>query len=277
MRQISRISLCLALAVAFLTTHGRAADLAGPGTVKQDCSICPEIVLILAGTFAMGVPEQESVAATAVLEYDRPARPITQIAIGQSVWFGRYPVTRGEYQAFADETRASQAWRNPGFTQTDRHPVVNVSYLDAAAYLGWLSVKTGLRYRMPSEAEWEYAARAMTQTARFWGDGLAGAAHYMPLDAHSTTQVGNDRLPNGFGLYDMLGHVWQWTADCWHPNYLNRPPDGSVWQGGNCERHTLRGGSWNEGPGSVRAGVRYRVDAAGRSPDVGFRVVRDAD
>ena len=143
------------------------------------------------------------------------------------------------------------------------------------AYIGWLNgPKTTGGYGLPSEAEWEYAARAGTRTARYWGDGFADAGRYAWTDPSGTAPVGQ-REANGFGLNDMLGHVWEWCADPWHDDYTGRPGDGSVWEaGGDSGRCVLRGGSWDGYPRDVRAGVRGDVVRGSRDGVIGFRLSR---
>ncbi len=188
-------------------------------------------------------------------------------------------MTRGEFAAFVADTRRDMSggasdWTEPGFEQTDRHPVVYVNHDDATAYAKWLSDKTGEEYRLPSEAEWEYAARAGTTTARFWGDGWDDAPAYANTRSEGTTAVGEFK-PNGFGLYDMLGNVWEWTADHWHQTYAGAPADGSSWtSGGVASRRVLRGGSWNGSPRALRAGCRLRLVTDIRYSFFGFRLAR---
>lgn len=184
------------------------------GTIQKDCETRPEIVLVPAGTFTMGIPEAERLcegkADSFYLETDKYARPQTKIAIAHAFWMGRYPVTRGQYAQFVAETGyagGGNEWKDPGFPQDDTHPVVNVSALDAEAYAAWLSKKTGSVYRLPSDAEWEYAARAGTVTARYCGDGFADALRYAWVNRQGTASVISQRLPNAFQLSDMLGNV----------------------------------------------------------------------
>ena len=234
----------------------------------------PEMVRIPAGSFTMGVPEAEGQRERTT---DDDARPLHKVTIAQPFWMGRFPVTRGEYAAFVADTNYDKDgghWRAPGFDQTDRHPVVNVRPEDADAYAAWLCRKTGQAYRLPSEAEWEYAARAGTTTARFWGEAFAGGEIYVHTE-DSTVPV-DGRQPNPFGLHDMLGHVWEWCADPWHDNYKGAPTDGSVWStGGYPASRVARGGSWNINPRLIRAGFRNGIDYHLRlGPWAGFRVVR---
>jgi formylglycine-generating enzyme len=275
------------------------------------------MVLIPHGSFTMGMPEEESKRDTNI--GDDGARPLHRVTITRDFYLGRYAVTKAEFAAFVTKTgprpaakcytfeqdkdgnwsdswRSDRDWRNPGFTQTDRDPVVCVSAADAEAYAAWLSRETAKPYRLPSEAEWEYAARAGTTTARFWGDGAdatCGFANvadvalkqrigsppgweFFACDDHFafTAPVGKF-APNDFGLYDMLGNVWQWTADAWHDNYRGAPNDGSAWTtAGGDYRRVLRGGSWVFQWWGVRADFRYTVLSDNRHSDYGFRLAR---
>lgn len=242
-----------------------------PGDVMREPP-GPEMVLIPAGTFLMGVPEAESKREGTNDNDSLPQHPVT---IARPFWLGKYPVTRGEYAVFAAEIgRAGDLWTSPRFKQDDRHPVVNVSHADAEAYVAWLSQKTGQQYRLPSEAEWEYAARATTTTARHWGDpaGKPGEhAHFGSTDG--TCPVGRF-APNAFGLHDMLGNVWEWVADPWHSNYKGAPTDGSVWTAGGAAYRVLRGGSWYDVARNVRSAFRYRSVPSVRVGLIGFRCAR---
>lgn len=238
----------------------------------------------------------------------------------QGFLMGRYAVTRGDFAAFIHETgyqtgntcsvygvdssdnkwkfqdKLDYDWRNPGFTQNDRHPVVCVSWDDAKAYVQWLSRKTGKAYRLPSESEWEYAARAGSATSWFWGDDRARTCVYanvadltmmstlnLPINTERnfdcsdgfayTAPVGSFQ-PNAFGLYDMLGNVWQWTQDCWNENYQGAPTDGSAWSAGDCRSRIVRGGSWIKSTPWLGSGFRIDDNAGHRDSDVGFRVAR---
>jgi len=273
-----------------------------PGNVTRDCSTYPELVLIPPGSFIMGVPPEEDDREAFPRSYDDEARPQHRVTIAHAFWLGRYPVTRGEYSAFVQDTSyqgGGTSWRDPGFPQTDSDPVVNVSATDAASYAEWLSRKADKSYRLPSEAEWEYAARAGTTTARFWGDdrdrtaacGYANVAdetlrkkdqaqpdkdwYFACDDGYANTSPVGRFKPNGFGLYDMLGNVWQWTADCYNNGYSGAPSDGAAWTTGICSPRVLRSGSWGDGPWGVRAGYRFWGDILGvRSNSTGFRLAR---
>jgi formylglycine-generating enzyme len=187
--------------------------------------------------------------------------------------------------------------KNPGFEQSNQHPVVCVSDVDAQRYVQWLSRKTGKSYRLPTEAEWEYAARGGTTTARFWGDGRdqacdfangrdftgAEALNWMKGNKNEvfqcrdgyvfTAPVGSFR-PNGFGLYDMLGNVGQWTEDCSQESYIGAPTDGSAVTSGECKYRSVRGGSWSDVPWLVRSALRFKNAPGNRLNGFGFRVGR---
>ena len=184
------------------------------------------------------------------------------------------------------------SWQSPGFNQTDRDPVVCVSWDDAQAYAGWLAHRTGQAYRLPTEAEWEYAGRGGTTTARYWGETLelacenANVADFSALAVHAgwrvvkcqdgfaeTSPVGQFR-PNAFGIYDVLGNVLQWTQDCFHNSYVTAPTDGSAWTTGNCSTHMARGSSFANEVSGVRTAARTYWDTDARIPMLGFRIAR---
>jgi len=263
----------------------RADEAARLGS--RDCVQCPELVRIPPGSFTMGSSAAEQQREGIPKAYGDQELPQHAVTIGYAFRMGKYEVTRGEFAAFMQATGhsivGSCPWRNPGFGQTDRDPVVCVSWDDARAYVAWLNQTTGKAYRLPSEAEWEYAARARTSTARYWGDGLQDACRYANVDesafkcsdGHRTTAPVGKFLPNDFGLHDMLGNVWEWTADCWTGHYFNAPTNGDARSTGDCTRRVLRGGSWTVGPAHhVRAAYRASDVAAGRFVFVGFRVAR---
>ncbi len=228
----------------------------------------PEMVLILDGSFMMGIPEEES-EREGTKHIDDDARPVHRVTIRRAFLLGRYPVTNDEYAIFARET--NQKWESPAGQAAGRLPVRRIEYDDALAYLRWLSERTGHRYRLPSEAEWEYACRAGTPFARYWGDAFdPEMANPRPS---RLTPV--DRFPpNRWGLHDMLGNALEWVEDQWHDNYLGAPDDGTAWVTGTRPR-VLRGGAWgNGGPGGVRAGDRGRDLTGLRASWAGFRVAR---
>jgi formylglycine-generating enzyme required for sulfatase activity len=185
-------------------------------------------------------------------------------------------------------------WHSPGFPQTGRDPVVCVGWDDAKAYVAWLSVRTGQVYRLPTEAEWEYAARAGTTTARYFSADPAQVCHYtnvvdLDYSEQHPGEIGANRAcrdgyvftspvgrfpPNPYGLYDMLGDVMDWTEDCWNPGYRGAPTDGAAWLTGDCSRHVVHGGSWDAGLMVVRSAMRRGILIAKRNTTFGFRVAR---
>jgi len=311
-RSILRIALAAALVLPAWVS--RAAPLP-----SLDCPSCIELVLVPAGSFAMGLPDRPPGPET----LDDDARPQHPVTVPGPFYLGKYTITRGEYAAFVRATGprppgacwtfemgkagffdwkepVDRDWRHPGFPQTPRDPAVCVSAFDARDYAAWLSRETKQTYRLPSEAEWEYAARGGTTGARYWGENAHEGCRYANLadltyarvagvkrldpeqyvrcsDGFAyTAPVGSFR-PNGFGLHDMLGNVWQWTGDPWHDSYAGAPSDGSVWdRDGVPGRQVLRGGSWAFPPADVRADTRFMGVSTMRMNTVGFRLVRAA-
>lgn len=242
-----------------------------------------------AGTFVMGSPASEAGR--------QPSEgPRHRVKIGQPFAIGIYDVTRKEFGAFARQAGywtadASCDWRSPKvrgqpINQTPDDPVVCVSWSDADAYARWLSAKTGRHYRLPSEAEWEYAARAGSSSIRPWrSESSRHFANYGTDECCSPAASGRDRWlytspvgsfrPNAFGLYDMLGNVWQRTEDCGHADYAGASRDGSAWlKGGDCSTRMVRGGAWFSPPEELRSAARAADPANLRKSDIGFRVVR---
>jgi formylglycine-generating enzyme required for sulfatase activity len=241
----------------------------------RDCDqICPRMVLIPKGTFAMGIPESES-SREGTVRLDGDARPVHPVTIGRPFYMSEAPVTRREYNECVTATKCPKV-PAPSFRQTENDPVVNVSYDDAKTYASWLRQKTGKDYRLPSEAEWEYAARAGARTARYWGDDFDdGGEHTVPRDRYGTMPV-RSFPPNNFGLFDMLGHVWQWTEDCWNVDYSGGfPADETPMTIAGCGGpRVLRGGSWYDDHWASRAGSRVGYGTADRVTNAGFRVAR---
>jgi formylglycine-generating enzyme required for sulfatase activity len=216
---------------------------------------CPELVAIPPGKFMMGEGQQHEVQF------------LSCFAIG------RYLVTFEEYGCFA-----KAAGRGPPHDYfgagSGRCPVIDVSWGNAQAYVQWLSRETGCLYRLPSEAEWEYACRAGTTTRHSWGDDDPTVAQAnFGLNVGAPTEVGA-YLPNLWGLYDMHGNVWEWIEDCWNGSYQGAPSDGSAWTSGDCSRRVMRGGSWLDGPEYLRSAYRGGVVADGGDLNFGFRVAR---
>ena len=241
-----------------------------PGAVFKDCDECPEMVVIPAGSFMMGSPpdpEQDPFSnAKPVKIGDDNEKPQHRVNI-QSFAIGKYEVTQEQWFAVMGN--------NPSSNKGRTLPVENVSWNDAQLFVQKLSQKTGKKYRLPSEAEWEYAARAGSTTTYPWGNSDAELHVYAWFSAiaNATNPVGLKK-PNQFGLYDMMGNVWEWTQDCWNPGYSGAPTDGSAWTGGDCSLRVLRGGSWVNSPQHLRSAIRIRSTTAVRDYVSGFRVVR---
>ena len=294
---VAVVALFLVLSSA---THTAVA--AAPDTFK-DCDACPEMVVIPAGSFTMGSPANEEG------RYNKEG-PQHRVSIPRSFALGKYEVTKAEFAAFVHETGRdaqgclirddgkwkdddSKSWRNPGYTQSDSHPVVCVNWDDAKAYARWLSRKTGKEYRLPSESEWEYAARASTTTARYWGDYPDSACGYANVhdrtsksennfhwanhecdDGYAQTAPVGRFQANRFGPHDMLGNVWEWTEDCLNDSYSGAPTNGRAWITGECHRRVVRGGSWGGQPRNLRSAIRIGDGTGDRYYNNGFRVAR---
>ena len=283
----------VALVVAVMASAGDPRDSLSQtreaGEVFKDCEHCPEMVVVPPGDFMMGSPSSEEGRFDA-------EDPRHRVMIGSSFAVGVYEVTRGEFGRFVSSTdrsmgdscltweggeweyRSGRGWRNPGFSQTDSHPVVCVSWEDARAYVRWLSGETGESYRLLSESEWEYVARAGTVTRYWWGNDIGRNRTNCDgcgsrWDDESTAPVGSFAA-NAFGLHDVHGNVWEWVQDCWNDSYAGAPGDGSAWESGECSRRVLRGGSWGDIPGLLRAADRVRDVTGYRDSNAGFRVAR---
>jgi formylglycine-generating enzyme required for sulfatase activity len=186
-------------------------------------------------------------------------------------------VTFEQWDACVADGGCSHYPDDEGWGRANR-PVINVSWDDVQTYIAWLNQQTGSHYRLPSEAEWEYAARAGSATAYSWGDSVGNNNANCDgcgsrWDNKQTAPVGSFKA-NAFGLYDMHGNVWEWTADCWHDSYRGAPDDGSVWNGGNCSRRVSRGGSWSGSTGNLRASNRDYSSRGFRYYNLGFRLSR---
>ncbi|MCY3547121.1 MAG: formylglycine-generating enzyme family protein [Gemmatimonadetes bacterium] len=244
------------------------------GAVFRDCAVCPAMVRVPAGAFLMGSPESES----GRYQDEGPQRVVLVAAFAAGV----HEVTFTEWEACVEAGGCLEHLPgDEGWGRADR-PVINVNWTDAQAYVEWLSEVTGHRYRLLSEAEWEYAARAGASTARPWGETVTDACLFangdysaLPCgDGHENTAPAGSFKPNAFGLYDLLGNVWEWTQDCWNEGYAGAPGDGRAWESGDCSARVLRGGSWYHGVKDLRVAYRLRSPFLDRSLIVGFRVAR---
>ncbi len=257
--------------------HPRAEEEAAavPGGLFRDCSSCPEMAPIPPGAFLMGSPPNEPAR--------QPAEgPQVEVTIPRAFALGAKEVTFEQWSACVADGGCAHAPHDAGWGGGAR-PVVNVSWDDAQAYAAWLSKKTGQNYRLPSEEEWEYAARAGAKTPFVSGPVIStdqanfDGAHPYGGDAGKvrgrTTPAGSFAA-NPFGLYDMNGNVWEWVADCWSASHENAPADGAP-RGGACSSRVLKGGAWNTGGWRLRAGHRIGKREDAREYDNGFRVARD--
>lgn len=314
---MTRVSVAVGFGLWLSAVCAPVAAWAQAGAAKSivDCPTCPEVVVVPAGSFAMGTPPSN-------FELDNTGRGkaeagLMKISIAQSFALGRTEVTRSQYAAFVKATNYDPAtkfcrvwdlagqrfvdapgrtWRDPGLltTQRDDHPVTCVSWDDANAYVAWLSAATGKHYRLPSEAEWEYAARAGSGKRRFWSDDAADGCAYAntydltarrayPLawghvtcaDGFSDVAPVGSLLPNAFGLQDMIGNVWEWTADCFTTSKVGRPKDQRAWVWDACPERALRGGAWMSAPNRARSGLPAGDPPGDRYSFLGFRVARD--
>ena len=263
------------------------------GDVIQDCPACPPMVYIPAGSFRMGDIQGGG---------DSDEKPVHRVSVSAFL-LSQTEVTVSQFRAFVDASgykteaeqgngcyvyengswdwRSGKNWRNPVFKQSSEEPVVCVSWNDIQRYIEWLSAKTGEQYRLPTEAEWEYAARAGSETKYSWGNGIGNNKANCDgcgsrWDDSQTAPVGSFAA-NAFGLYDMHGNVWEWTQDCWNGSYQGAPSDGTAWLSGECGRRVLRGGSRISDPSNLRSAYRFRYSTDGRSDRFGFRLARTLD
>ena len=238
-----------------------------PRTVFKDCEeVCPELVVVAAGSFTMGSPAEEAGRH----QGEGPRHPV---AFRSAFAIGRYEVTFAEYDACVEDGACVHRPNDQGWGR-GRRPVVDVSWNDAQAYVAWLSEKTGQRYQLPSESEWEYAARAGTSTP--WHTGraiLTDDANI--LNAFGKTVAVGAYPPNAFGLHDVHGNVDEWVLDCFDTGYVGVPNDGSAATSGDCAQARLyRGGNFSDEPAQARSAGRWRAPQAARNTGLGFRVVR---
>jgi len=280
----------------------------------------PVMVRIAPGHGEIGSLPAETTAAHATPDYAGREQPLLAIHIDHAYEIGRTEVTRGQFAAFVKATGwkpdggcsslvdgptnkwasdPDRDWAHPGFAQTDRHPVVCVDLADAQAYAAWLSRETGAHYRLPSGAEWEYAARAGVKGPVWWHRPAdicrsANVADVSRAKAHNNGVVDPEKFaacddgfvytapvasfrPNRLGLYDMIGNVWEWTLDCLNPSQAGAPVDGSARTSGDCASHIDRGASWTNSPRFVRLAARHADLVGARNTVLGFRLVRELD
>ena len=244
-------------------TKSTASGTTKPAIFK-DCDVCPEMITLEGSSFQMGTPAQPAESAlTVTSEYPQHTVPIKSFAIG------RFEITQAQWAAIVGTNISSFA--GPGL------PVESVAFEDVQEFLTKLSSKTGRQYRLPTEAEWEFAARCGSNTNYGFGDNTANLATYgwYAANADGKTHNAGQKLPNACGLHDMHGNVQEWTADCWKDNYADAPNDGRAITTGLCSLRTVRGGSWYDPAHKLRSASRQPQTNATRSRFTGFRVVRD--
>ncbi len=293
------------VAIAFALCFALAAQAADPTANPTDrefteCPECPQMVAIPGGRFQMGSPAQEA----GRFDAEGPLHAVTVKAFA----LGRHNVTMEDFAAFLRETEyqpvacdryVDMKWNSPGggrayppyVTLSPRWPAFCLNWHDAQAYIAWVNKKARAAdpklagrspYRLPTEAEWEYAARAGVTAARWWGEDAG--RNNANCNGCGSKWDGKDIAPvetfgpNPFGLYDMLGNVWQWTDDCWNDSFVGAPTDGRAWTSGDCDKKVLRGGSWSNAPSFVRSAARIGNRANGTDFDYstysGFRLAR---
>jgi formylglycine-generating enzyme required for sulfatase activity len=300
--------LILTLLMLLLIVPAFAADLPAAGSAREfvECVGCPQMVAIPAGKFLMGSPASEP----GRFDSEGPQHVVQVKAFA----LGKYDITSRQFLSFLAATNyqpgpcnktLNLGWHSagrglaypPSENEPPDWPAVCLDHRDAQAFVAWLNMQVKAEhpalanrtgpYRLPSEAEWEYAARAGTTTARWWGDAIGGGDANCngcgsEWDNRVLAPVGAFRA-NPFGLYGLLGNAWEWTADCWHPSYVDAPKDGSAWtsseKGGDCSKHVIRGGAWNNVPIFIRSASRNGAANSGGEYDysslAGFRVARD--
>ncbi|MBO1066956.1 MULTISPECIES: formylglycine-generating enzyme family protein [Nostocales] len=238
-----------------------------------------EMVMIPSGSFMMGSPETEE-------DSNDNERPQHQVTI-KAFCLGKYQVTQAQWKAVAAFPQVNKELKlDPSHFKGDNRPVEQVSWEDAVEFCDRLSSHTKRQYRLPSEAEWEYACRAGTTTPFHFGETITtdlanynGKSTYGDgvegIDRGETTEVGSFGVANNFGLYDMHGNVWEWCQDSWHSNYKGAPTDGSAWLDNeeSSNRKLLRGGSWDNDPEDCRSAYRDYYNLGNDHYDIGFRVV----
>lgn len=303
------------------------AEQANVGDVFQDCDDCPEMVVVPAGQFIMGTADSEAGRLT----NEGPQREVT---IAKPFAISKYEVTIGQYRQFSEETNRGvrnnncvvvtglrggepvqgKSWEDPNYDVEENHPVACISWNDSQDFVGWLAEKTGQPYRLLTEAEWEYAARAGTSTRYAFGNDETELCEYANVpDAAAKAELEKNEgwspwlyvacddgygiqsapvgtyKPNGFGLYDMHGNVWEWVEDCYYDSFVGAPKDGSAWGSGEACEHVVRGGSLSAPVSASRSAMRFagitelRGPAAEKAPkewhnfNLGLRIARDFD
>lgn len=297
---------------------------AAPGESFVDCAGCPEMVVIPAGEFLMGATDEELRIAALPAHFDGREKPRHPVTISRPFAVAKYEISRAQYAQFIDATgyapsdgcwafigsefvfEEDRNWRHSKLDQAEDHPVTCISWHDAVAYADWVSERAGARYRLLSEAEWEYAARGGTQTTYWFGDSDEDICRYLNLgdiatrdrfrwhektmkyapldnwrnvpcqDDYGSTAPVTHGPPNPFGLHNVLGNVQELVADCWHPNYNNGPTTQAPRHtSGDCTYRAMRGQGWSAISASTRAAFRAKMLATDRRFYLGIRLARD--
>ena len=237
-----------------------------PFTSFKDCDDCPQMIVVPPGRFIMGDDERH-----------KTEMPAHYVDIDYSFALGKYEVTFDEWQACFDAKGCSVM---PGDHNwgTGRRPIINITWADAQEYVIWLTAKSGKVYRLPSEAEWEYAARAGTTTNYFWGDTLikkiANCRDCGPKISHQSEPVGSF-VANPWGFFDTHGNLWEWALDCWNPTHDGAPADGAAREDGDCQQRVIRSGSWYYFSKNLRSSWRFKNDSRVKSYGIGIRVLKE--
>ncbi len=265
--------------------------------VFQDCPACPQMKVVPPGTFEMGAAPGDQLAA-------KDEVPRHRVTLTKSFAVGVHEVTREQFKAFVDATghnpgstchgyedgnwtgtwedKPGRTWRAPGYAQDKNHPVVCINWNDAKSYAQWLGTRTGQRYRLLTEAEWEYLANAgkvqvSHDAANYGAEAECCKSLAEGRDRWITTSPVGSFAPDALGLYDMRGNVWEWLEDCYHDDYIDAPADGSA-RTGDCtfaDNRTVRGASWGDPSSMLRVSYRLRAPLVNRYFTLGFRVARD--
>jgi formylglycine-generating enzyme required for sulfatase activity len=270
----------ITIVAAGMIVYSGSAKSQAAGSFR-DCRDCPEMVEIPKGSFLMGSDTGRD-----------DEKPMHRVTIGSSFAVGKYEVTRRQYQIFSKDSNFSKSngcevydvpsfnmnfaksWTDPDFKQNGNHPVVCVNWHDAQAYVGWLSAKTGKKYRLLSESEWEYAARAGSVAKYAFGDTIDSTKANYGDQFRRTSSVGS--YPgNKFGLHDMHGNAAEWVTDCWVENYEHTPVTGGPMTKGPCQNRVIRGGTWHNQAQYLRSAFRNGYFADFRLSGIGFRVARE--
>lgn len=255
----------IAFLLAFVLIGTACAPLSAASI--KDCEECPELAIIPPGSFTMGTDGRH--------KYEKPSHTVT---IDKAFAIGIYEVSFNEWQVCLDEGACGTELPDDHNWGMGMRPVINITWHEAQLYLDWLSQKTGKAYRLPSEAEWEYAARAGTEGEFWWGDDI-GKAKANCRDCGA--KISHESLPvdsftaNPWGLYNMHGNVWEWTQDCWNKTYDGAPGDGSAWVEGDCRQRVMRSGSWYYFSKNLRSAWRAKNHSKVKSYGIGFRVLRE--